>query len=92
MNKTTGYANSSSKDIDVFYALRAMFYVLPPSETYKESLGDVYEIIDKAVGPFLGLILFEQLILLFKSSKKNGIRFNDGITSLSAGIMSRLPK
>ena len=87
------FDNSTTKEeIGVFYDLRAMFYLLPPKETYKYEIGDVHEILDKAVGPFIGLILIEQLILAFKGVKSSRIRFNDGIASLSAGIMSRLPK
>jgi alkylglycerol monooxygenase len=82
---------SDSSPISKFYTLRAMFYLLLPSETYKESMNQVHEIIDAAVTPFIGLILIEQILLVVQNGSAS-LRINDGVSSLSAGIVSRIPK
>jgi hypothetical protein len=69
-----------------------MFYLLMPSETYKESMHQVNEIIDEAVTPFIGLIIIEQILLVIQRGGSASLRINDSVSSLSAGIVSRIPK
>ncbi|XP_048882956.1 alkylglycerol monooxygenase [Brienomyrus brachyistius] len=70
---------------------RAMFYLLTPNETSFEHEEEVPEYVSKATPCFLLLIILEQVLGWAKTGKLV-IRVNDGITSLSAGVMSRLSK
>lgn len=72
------------------YMLKAMFYLLTPNETFYEKREDVPDLTGKASKYFLGLILIEQIIFIIKNGRFNG-RLSDGITSISAGMVTSLP-
>ncbi|XP_043925419.1 alkylglycerol monooxygenase [Protopterus annectens] len=76
-------------NLGILQKARVMFYMVTPNETQFEHTSDVPEYVQQATPLFIGMVLLE----FFLSWAKNGkisVRINDGITSLSAGVMSRL--
>lgn len=73
------------------YAIRAMFYMLTPNETYIDNLENVPDIKTMAGNYFLGFMFIEQLIFIIKYGRFNG-RFSDAITSITAGMIYGLPE
>lgn len=73
-----------------WYILRAMFYVLTPNETHIQKVEDVPDIPVKASNMFFLLIFIEQIVFLIKK-RRITFRTNDGIVSVSAGVISALP-
>lgn len=71
-------------------ALRSMFYLLHPNETYFKELDQVPDFTAQAGNMFIGLMLVEQVIYLLRYGRFNG-RMSDAITSMSAGIIHALP-
>ncbi|XP_053570089.1 alkylglycerol monooxygenase [Bombina bombina] len=76
-------------DLSVSQGVRMMFYVLHPNETSFKSIDEVPDYVDKATVYFLVMLLLE--VIISWAWKGKPLRINDGLTSLSAGIMSRLP-
>nr|CAB3220619.1 alkylglycerol monooxygenase-like [Phallusia mammillata] len=69
-------------------SFRSLFYCLGPSESLFEDISKVPNYTDAAVVCFICLMLLELFISLWKDWRT--LRINDGITSLSAGVISRL--
>ncbi|XP_065255972.1 alkylglycerol monooxygenase [Emys orbicularis] len=70
--------------------VRAMFYVLQPNESSFASLEEVPDYVNKATPLFVVLMLLEFVVSWVWRHQAPG-RINDSITSLSAGVLSRLP-
>jgi alkylglycerol monooxygenase len=73
-----------------FPGLRAMFYLLLPSETYYERIEDVPNYVVKAIRLFLALQVLEFAIAWYRGKIKP--RFNDTFSSMTAGVLSRVPQ
>lgn len=72
-----------------FKQLRRMFYLVTPNESCFENVNEVPHYIDESNSVFLTFLLTESIISFIVA---DGIyRINDGITSSSAGLLSRLP-
>ncbi|XP_042744478.1 alkylglycerol monooxygenase isoform X4 [Lagopus leucura] len=70
--------------------LRALFYVLSPSESAFRTLEEVPDYVEKSIPFFIAFIVLEFAVSWVQQHKLPG-RINDGISSLSLGILSRLP-
>ncbi|XP_051641941.1 alkylglycerol monooxygenase isoform X2 [Manacus candei] len=70
--------------------LRALFYALPPGESSFRSLEEVPNYVEKSIPFFITFIGLEFAVSWIQKRKLSG-RINDGISSLSLGILSRLP-
>ncbi|CAF2834778.1 unnamed protein product [Rotaria sp. Silwood2] len=73
-----------------FTAFRAMFYLLLPSETYYERPEDVPDYVVKVIQLFFLLQTLELVIAIYRG--KAIPRFNDTFSSVTAGVMSRIPR
>ncbi|XP_076832498.1 alkylglycerol monooxygenase isoform X2 [Brachyhypopomus gauderio] len=69
---------------------RMMFYLMSPNETSFSDVHDVPLYVEQATPFFIGLVLLEILVVWMKTGNLL-YKINDGTTSLSAGILSRLP-
>ncbi|XP_006791892.1 alkylglycerol monooxygenase [Neolamprologus brichardi] len=69
---------------------RAMFFMLTPNESSFEKVEDVPQYVQQATPFFVGLMVLE-LVVGFLKTGAPVITISDGITSLSAGMVSRLP-
>ncbi|KAG5856628.1 hypothetical protein ANANG_G00009940 [Anguilla anguilla] len=69
---------------------RTMFYLVTPNETSFQHVEEVPDYVDKATPIFLGMLVLE-LVLGWAKTGSLVIRINDGLTSVSAGLLSRLP-
>lgn len=76
-------------ELSVSQGVRMMFYVLHPNETSFKSIEEVPDYVDKATAYFFIMLAME--MILSWVWKGQPLRINDGLTSLSAGVMSRLP-
>ncbi|XP_025900730.1 alkylglycerol monooxygenase [Nothoprocta perdicaria] len=70
--------------------LRALLYAVLPSESRFRSLHEVPNYVEKSIPFFIGFIALEFAVSWVQRRKLAG-RINDGISSLSLGILSRLP-
>jgi len=68
--------------------LRAMFYMVTPSESYYTKLDDVPNFVDNAIPYFLSMVALESVILKLQG-KKTG-RANDTLNSMTHGLLSGL--
>ncbi|KAM4029245.1 alkylglycerol monooxygenase isoform 1-T2 [Anomaloglossus baeobatrachus] len=84
MGGFTGQAEPS-----ISQGVRMMFYVLHPNETSFKTIEEVPDYVDKATVYFLVMLVLEMIASW--AVKGQSLRVNDGLTSLSAGVMSRLP-
>ncbi|XP_036394612.1 alkylglycerol monooxygenase [Megalops cyprinoides] len=71
--------------------IRVMFYLVSPNETSFRHLEEVPDYVQKATPFFLGMLVLE-LVLGWAKTGGPVIRINDGATSVSAGMLSRLPQ
>ncbi|XP_040899307.1 alkylglycerol monooxygenase [Toxotes jaculatrix] len=69
---------------------RAMFLMLTPNESSFQRVEDVPQYVQQATPFFVGLILLELLVGVLKTGAPV-ITISDGLTSISAGMISRLP-
>ncbi|XP_053323244.1 alkylglycerol monooxygenase [Spea bombifrons] len=76
-------------DLSVSQGIRMMFYVLHPNETSFKTIEEVPDYVDKATLYFIIMLILEMIISWIWKGRP--LRINDGLTSLSAGVMSRLP-
>ncbi|XP_026533536.1 alkylglycerol monooxygenase [Notechis scutatus] len=83
-------AATPKQSLSVFQEFRSIFYVLGPNESSFRSVEEVPDYVDKATPLFITLILLE-IIIKWVQKKHFSFFYNDDITSLSAGIFSRLP-
>ncbi|KAM6967761.1 alkylglycerol monooxygenase [Aplochiton taeniatus] len=70
--------------------VRSMFYMVTPNESLFQNLEDVPPYVQQATPYFMGLMLLELVLGFLKTGRLVG-NVGDGITSVSAGIVSRLP-
>ncbi|XP_044149702.1 alkylglycerol monooxygenase-like isoform X2 [Bufo gargarizans] len=83
-----GYTGQS--ELSVSQGVRMMFYVLHPNETSFKTIEEVPDYVDKATVYFIVMLVLEMITSW--AWKGRPLRINDGLTSLSAGVMSRLPE
>ncbi|KAM8967491.1 alkylglycerol monooxygenase [Pelodytes ibericus] len=76
-------------EVSVSQGVRMMFYVLLPNETSFKTIEEVPDYVDKATLYFIVMLMLE--LIISWTWKGQLLRINDGLTSLSAGVMSRLP-
>ncbi|XP_041372292.1 alkylglycerol monooxygenase-like [Gigantopelta aegis] len=69
--------------------LRRMFYLVTPNETSFATTDDVPLIVEEATPYFFVFIGLELCLSVIKQDKR--YRMNDAITSVAAGVFSRLP-
>lgn len=74
----------------VSQGFRVMFYMLQPNETSFQSLEEVPDYVKQATPIFISLILLELVVSWIRRGKPPG-RLDDALTSMSAGVLSRLP-
>ncbi|KAJ8288071.1 hypothetical protein COCON_G00007300 [Conger conger] len=72
------------------HVVRTMFYLVTPNETSFQHIDEVPDYVDKATPVFLGMLILE-LVLGWAKTGSLIIRINDGVTSVSAGFLSRIP-
>ncbi|MBN3285748.1 ALKMO monooxygenase, partial [Polyodon spathula] len=77
--------------VSLSQGIRMMFYVMTPNETAFRNEEEVPEYVQQATPFFIGMLVLEFLLSWVKNGQP-AIRVNDGITSLSAGVLSRLPR
>ncbi|XP_068791108.1 alkylglycerol monooxygenase isoform X2 [Struthio camelus] len=70
--------------------LRALLYAVLPRESSFRTLEEVPDYVEKSIPFFVGFIALEFAVSWIQRRKLSG-RINDGISSLSLGILSRLP-
>ncbi|KAF7700218.1 alkylglycerol monooxygenase [Silurus meridionalis] len=70
---------------------RMLFYLMSPNETSFAEVEHVPQYVQQATPFFIGMILLEAFLGWLKTGYLL-IKINDGTTSLSAGMMSRLPE
>ncbi|KAJ8415962.1 hypothetical protein AAFF_G00405190 [Aldrovandia affinis] len=71
--------------------VRMMFYLVTPNETSFGHVEEVPDYVHKATPFFIGMLILE-LVLGWAKTGGTVIRINDGATSVSAGMLSRLPQ
>ncbi|XP_025146711.2 alkylglycerol monooxygenase isoform X3 [Bubalus bubalis] len=81
----------AQQDVSVSQGIRMMFYVMKPSETSFQTLEEVPDYVQKATPYFISLMLLELVVSWIRKGKPSG-GLDDALASLSAGIMSRLPR
>uniref|UniRef100_A0A672G336 Alkylglycerol monooxygenase n=1 Tax=Salarias fasciatus TaxID=181472 RepID=A0A672G336_SALFA len=69
---------------------RSMFFMLSPNESSYEKVEDVPQYVQQAFPFFVGLMLLELVVGVVKTGGPV-VTISDGITSISAGMISRLP-
>ncbi|XP_028624648.1 alkylglycerol monooxygenase isoform X3 [Grammomys surdaster] len=77
-------------NVSVSQGMRTMFYMMKPSETAFQTVEEVPDYVKKATPFFIFLILLELVISWILKGKPSG-RLDDTLTSMSAGVVSRLP-
>ncbi|XP_043318694.1 alkylglycerol monooxygenase isoform X3 [Cervus elaphus] len=81
----------AQQDVSVSQRIRMMFYVMKPSETSFQTLEEVPDYVRKATPFFISLMLLELVVSWIRKGKPPG-GLDDALTSVSAGIVSRLPR
>ncbi|XP_039974071.1 alkylglycerol monooxygenase [Xiphias gladius] len=71
-------------------AVRAMFLMLTPGESSFQKVEDVPHYVQQATPFFVGLIFLELVVGVLKTGAPV-VTISDGLTSISAGMISRLP-
>ncbi|MXQ83306.1 hypothetical protein E5288_WYG001378 [Bos mutus] len=85
------YEIAVNLDLTERQGIRMMFYVMKPSETSFQTLEEVPDYVRKATPFFISLMLLELVVSWIRKGKPSG-GLDDALASLSAGIMSRLPR
>jgi len=70
--------------------VRRFFYAVTPWESSFEYVSDVPDYLNEAIPLFVAAMMVEQLVAL--ATGKSMLRFNDGLSSVTAGIFSQLSK
>ncbi|XP_036912152.1 alkylglycerol monooxygenase isoform X3 [Sturnira hondurensis] len=78
------------QDVSVSQGIRMMFYMMKPNETSFQTLEEVPDYVKKATPFFISLMLLELVVSWLRKGKPPG-RLDDALTSISAGVLSRLP-
>ncbi|XP_070326829.1 alkylglycerol monooxygenase isoform X10 [Odocoileus virginianus] len=81
----------AQQDVSVSQRIRVMFYVMKPSETSFQTLEEVPDYVRKATPFFISLMLLELVVGWIRKGKPPG-GLDDALTSMSAGIVSQLPR
>uniref|UniRef100_UPI00398F46CB alkylglycerol monooxygenase n=1 Tax=Pristiophorus japonicus TaxID=55135 RepID=UPI00398F46CB len=71
--------------------VRLMFYALTPNESTFQEVEQVEDYVQQATPYFVGLMIIELVVTWFQKGQIV-FRMNDALTSISAGIFSRLPE
>ncbi|MBZ3880545.1 Alkylglycerol monooxygenase [Sciurus carolinensis] len=79
------------QDVSISQGVRMMFYMMKPNETSFQTPEEVPDYVKKATPFFISLMLLE-LVINWICKGKPPSRLDDALTSLSAGILSRLPR
>uniref|UniRef100_A0A8C7Z652 Transmembrane protein 195 n=1 Tax=Oryzias sinensis TaxID=183150 RepID=A0A8C7Z652_9TELE len=74
----------------VSVGLRAMFSMLTPNESSFERVEEVPPYVQQATPFFVGLMVLELVVGLLKTGR-SVVTISDGLTSIAAGMVSRLP-
>ncbi|KAK5922122.1 hypothetical protein CgunFtcFv8_019419 [Champsocephalus gunnari] len=69
---------------------RAMFFMITPNESSFQKVEDVPQYVQQATPFFVGLIVLE-LVVGFLKTGAPVVTLSDGLTSVSAGMISRIP-
>ncbi|XP_069576799.1 alkylglycerol monooxygenase [Brachyistius frenatus] len=69
---------------------RSIFFMLTPNESSFEQVEDVPQYVQQATPFFVGLMVLELLVGVLKTGAPP-VTISDGITSISSGMISRLP-
>uniref|UniRef100_A0AAR2KJB7 Alkylglycerol monooxygenase n=1 Tax=Pygocentrus nattereri TaxID=42514 RepID=A0AAR2KJB7_PYGNA len=83
-------AQLESGDVTFSQGTRMLFYLMTPNETSFSDVDSVPRYVQKATPFFIGLVLLEVFVSWLKTGELL-VKINDGTTSLSAGMISRLP-
>ncbi|KAL6471373.1 hypothetical protein MHYP_G00200230 [Metynnis hypsauchen] len=83
-------AQLESGDVTFSQGTRMLFYLMTPNETSFSDVDNVPRYVQKATPFFIGLVLLEVFVSWLKTGELL-VKVNDGTTSLSAGMISRLP-
>uniref|UniRef100_A0A8C2AX07 Alkylglycerol monooxygenase n=1 Tax=Cyprinus carpio TaxID=7962 RepID=A0A8C2AX07_CYPCA len=78
-------------NVTVSQGVRMLFSLMTPNESSFATVREVPTYVNQATPYFIGLILLE-IVLGWLKTDGPRIKINDFITSLSAGMMSRLPQ
>ncbi|KAA8591893.1 hypothetical protein FQN60_017267 [Etheostoma spectabile] len=70
--------------------VRAMFLMLTPNESSFQTVEDVPQYVQQATPVFIGLMVLELVVGVLKTGAPV-VTLSDGVTSISAGMISRLP-
>ncbi|XP_071402630.1 alkylglycerol monooxygenase [Centroberyx affinis] len=70
--------------------VRALFYMVSPNESSFQQVEDVPQYVQQATPFFMGLMVLELVVALLKKGAPV-FTISDGLTSVSAGMVSRLP-
>ncbi|KAM4601289.1 alkylglycerol monooxygenase [Polymixia lowei] len=70
--------------------VRSVFYMIPPNESSFQDVEDVPQYVQQATPFFMGLMVLEVVVGWLKNGG-SVVTISDGITSVSAGMVSRLP-
>ncbi|XP_062520226.1 alkylglycerol monooxygenase-like isoform X2 [Corticium candelabrum] len=71
--------------------IQRLFYIVPPSESSFEKLEDVPDYISQSLPFFFGAMLIEVIVSCLSGAAPKA-RVNDGINSMSAGMLSEMMK
>ncbi|XP_007944857.1 alkylglycerol monooxygenase [Orycteropus afer afer] len=80
----------AQQDVTVSQGVRVMFYMMKPNETSFQTLEEVPNYVEKATPFFISLMLLELIVSWIYKGKPPG-RLDSALTSISAGVLSRLP-
>ncbi|KAK5862125.1 hypothetical protein PBY51_017554 [Eleginops maclovinus] len=78
------------KPDSVSMGARAMFFMITPNESSFQKVEDVPQYVQQATPFFIGLMVLE-LVVGFLKTGAPVVTLSDGLTSVSAGMISRLP-
>ncbi|KAK2845059.1 hypothetical protein Q5P01_011718 [Channa striata] len=80
----------SAEPISVSTGVRAMFLMLTPNESSFRTVEEVPQYVQQATPVFIGLMVLELVVGVLKTGAPV-VTISDGLTSISAGMISRLP-
>ncbi|XP_062421538.1 alkylglycerol monooxygenase [Pungitius pungitius] len=75
---------------DASAGFRSLFFMLSPNESSYQKLQDVPQYVQQATPFFVGLVVLEMVVGLLKTGSPV-ITVSDGLTSVSCGMISRIP-
>ncbi|XP_069852259.1 alkylglycerol monooxygenase [Dipodomys merriami] len=82
--------NPEVQHVSFSQGFRMLFYLIQPNETSFQTLEEVPNYVKEATPFFISLMLLELLVSWLHKGKPSG-RLDDALTSMSAGVLSRLP-